>query len=132
MRIAPPYLLITVVQQPRTSSPPSQLKRSSTGVIWMCRASFTNSSCPLLWSGMVVSSQWIGSWFSLTCSDTADFYIIPLLQASRVPSVSSPISVWSLWLQLHGIQYTMLYCLPRGNVSFTLVNIERRVCGCNE
>ena len=34
-----PCLLITVVQQPGTSNPP-----------WMCRASFTNSSCPLSWS----------------------------------------------------------------------------------
>ena len=47
VRIASPSLLITVVQQPETSSPLSQLKRSSTGVIWMCKASFTNSSCPL-------------------------------------------------------------------------------------
>ena len=42
-----PCLLITMVQQPGTSSPPSRLKHSSEGVIWMCRASFTNSSCPL-------------------------------------------------------------------------------------
>ena len=32
------------IQQPGTSSPPSRLKRSSTGVIWMCKASFTNNS----------------------------------------------------------------------------------------
>ena len=40
-------LLITVVQQPGTSSPPSQLKHSSEGVNWMCRASFT-------WLGFIV------------------------------------------------------------------------------
>ena len=65
----PPCLLITVVP----CSPPSQLKRSFAGVIWMCRASFTNSSCPLPWSSMVVSSQWIRWWFSHTCSVTAAF-----------------------------------------------------------
>ena len=48
VRIAPPSLPPhQVVQQLGTSSPPSQLKYSSEGVIWMCRASFTNSSCPL-------------------------------------------------------------------------------------
>ena len=49
----PPCLLITAVQQPGSSSPPSRLKRSSEGVIWMCRASFTNSSCPLPWSSTI-------------------------------------------------------------------------------
>ena len=43
-----PCLLITAVQQPGTSSPPSLLKHSSEGVIWMYRASFTSSSCPLV------------------------------------------------------------------------------------
>jgi len=76
--LLPPCLLITAVQQPGTSSPPSRLKCSSAGVIWMCRASFTNSSCPLPWSSTVVSSQWIGWWCSHTCSATADFSIIPL------------------------------------------------------
>ena len=83
VRIGPPCLLITAVQQPGTSSPPSRLKRSSTDVIWMCKASFTNNSCPLPWSSTVVSSQWIGWWCSHACSATADFSIIPLSQASR-------------------------------------------------
>ena len=62
VRIAPPCLLIAVVQQPGTSSPPSQLKCSPTGVIWMCKASFTNY-CPLPWSSTVAaSSQWIRWW----------------------------------------------------------------------
>ena len=81
--LLPPCLLITAVQQPGTSSPPSRLKRSSTGVIWMCKASFTNNSCPLPWSNTVVSSQWIGWWCSHACSATAEFSIIPLSQASR-------------------------------------------------
>ena len=55
-----PCLLITAFQQPGTSSPSSQLKCSSEGVIWMCRDSFTNNSCPLPRSSTVVSSQWIG------------------------------------------------------------------------
>ena len=67
----------------RDFSPPSRLKRSSAGVIWMCRASFTNSSCPLPWSSTVVSSQWIEWWFSHACSATADFSMFPLSQASR-------------------------------------------------
>ena len=52
-----PCFLITVVQQPRNSSTTSLLKCSSEGVIWMCRASFTNSSCPLPWSRTAVFSQ---------------------------------------------------------------------------
>ena len=58
VRIAPPSLpLITLVQQSGTFSPLSRLKHSSMGMIWMCRASFTNSSCPLSWSSTVVSSH---------------------------------------------------------------------------
>ena len=53
--LLPPCLLITVVQQPETSSPLSRLKHSSEGVIWM--SSFTNSSCPLPRSSTVVSSS---------------------------------------------------------------------------
>ena len=34
--LLPPCLLITAVQQPGTSSPPSRLKHSSECVIWMC------------------------------------------------------------------------------------------------
>ena len=90
VRIAPPCLLITAVQQPGTSSPPSQLKRSSTGVIWMCKASFTNNSCPLPWSSTVVSPQWIGWWCSHACSATADFSIIPLSQVVSCPDYFSP------------------------------------------
>ena len=39
--LLPPCLLITVVQQPGTSSPPSRLKHSSEGVIWM----YTTLNC---------------------------------------------------------------------------------------
>ena len=64
------------------SSPPSRLMRSSAGVMWMCRASFTNSSCRLSWSSTyVVSFQQIG--WAHACSATAEFSIIPLSQASR-------------------------------------------------
>ena len=38
----------------------------------MCRAFFTNTSCPLQWSYTVISSQWIRWWFSRACSATAD------------------------------------------------------------
>ena len=67
VRIAPPS------QPPHHNSPAtrefqssfqSRLKCSSEGVIWMWRASFANSSCPLPWSSTVVSSQWMGWWFS--------------------------------------------------------------------
>ena len=59
VRIAPPSLPPHHSgPEPGTSSPPSRLKRSSTGVICMCKASFTNNSCPLPWSSTVVSSQW--------------------------------------------------------------------------
>ena len=69
---------VATVQQPGTSSPPSRLKRSSAGVIWMCRASFTNNSCPLPWSSTMVSSQWIGWWFSHARS-WYHFYLVWLL-----------------------------------------------------
>ena len=85
-------------------SPPSQLKHSSGGVIWMCRA---NSSCPMPWSSTVVSSQWI-RWFSHACSTTADFSIIPLSQTSWCflqPCLQSPGwrtgSSWCLFALLH-------------------------------
>ena len=81
---------------------------------------------------MVVSSQWIRQWYSHACSATADFSIIPLLQASRCSfSLICSLRLVSLmqtWPQLQGIQYTTLDCLPGGNVSFTLINIKRRVC----
>ena len=48
--LLPPCLLITAIQQPATSSPLSRLKRSSEGVIWMCRASFTYTA-PVLYDG---------------------------------------------------------------------------------
>jgi len=97
--LLPPCLLITAVQQPGNFSPPSRLKRSSTGVIWMCKASFTNN-CPLPWSSTVVSSQWIGWWCSHACSATADFSIIPSCMHFGVPSASSPVSIWSLRCRL--------------------------------
>ena len=89
--LLPPCLLITAVQQ---LGPSSWLIHSSEqGVIWMCRAYFTNSSCLLPWSCTVVSSQWIGWWFSHACSITADFIIISSPRYPGVPSVSSPFSV---------------------------------------
>ena len=81
--LLPPCFFITVVQQPGTSSPSFQLKGSSEGVIWMCRTSFANSSCPPPRSSTVLSSQLIGWWFSYACSATADFTTILLSQASR-------------------------------------------------
>ena len=50
VRIASPCLLITVVQQTWTSSPPSRMKHFFMGIIYMCRAFFTNSSYPLPFS----------------------------------------------------------------------------------
>ena len=48
VRVVPLFrLLFMAVQQKGTSSPPSWLKCSSGNVIWICRTSFTNSSCPL-------------------------------------------------------------------------------------
>ena len=56
---APPCNLLRVaVQQPGSSSPASRLNRSSAGVIWMWRASFSSSSFGLLaWSTISVSSH---------------------------------------------------------------------------
>ena len=53
-----PPCLITAVQQPGTSSPPSWLKRSSSGVI--CRASFTNSSCHILVEALLLGCHMQG------------------------------------------------------------------------
>ena len=78
-------------QQPGTSSPPSWLKHSSEGVIWMCRAFFTNSSCPLPWSSTVVSSQMV----ILPCMlrySWLHHHASPCRRHPCVPSVSSPVS----------------------------------------
>ena len=137
--VLPPCLLITAVQQPGTSSPPSRLKHSSTGLIRMCRASFTNSSCPLPWSSMVVSSQWIRWWFSHACSATADFSIIPLSQASRcsfnLVSSLRLVSPMFTWLQLQGIGYTTLDCYPahmRKGVKQSVFSVCLSVCPSGE
>ena len=55
VRIAPPSLPSDHTSP--ATSPLSQLKHSSAGIIWMCRASFTSSSCPLLWSSTVVAEH---------------------------------------------------------------------------
>ena len=73
-------------------NPPSR-KHSSTGVIWMCKASFTNNSCPLPGSNTVVSSQWIGWWCSHACSATADFPSSPSCRHLGVPSASSCMAI---------------------------------------
>ena len=44
----PSSLMRVTIQQPGSYSPPSQLKHSSAGIIWMWRASFSNSSLSLL------------------------------------------------------------------------------------
>ena len=66
-------------------------------IIRVYRVSFTNSS---RWSNTVVFSQWIGWWYSHVYSTTADFSIIPPLRHVVVPSVSSPVPVWSPWCRL--------------------------------
>jgi len=63
VRIAPPFLPAHHSgPATRIFSPPSWLKRFSEGVIWMCRASFTNICCPLPMSSTVWSppSGWGG------------------------------------------------------------------------
>ena len=151
VRIAPPSLPPAVVQQPGTSSTPSWLKRSFEGVIWMCKhqqllSSTMSQHCGLLlvsqarlsarrvWLMRLVSSQWIGLWFFHVCSATADISIIPLSQHLSVPSVSSPVSVWSPQCRCgHSCRG---YNIPHWNWiayqevvyrSLTLVNIEQRV-----
>ena len=54
VRIAPPSLP-SDHSSPATS-PLSQLKHSSMGIIWMCRT-FTSSSCPLPWSSTMVAEH---------------------------------------------------------------------------
>ena len=98
IRRIPPYLfssclLIASGLATRDSSPPSRLKCSSKGVMWICKASFINSSCPLPWSSTVVSSYWIGWWFSHAWSATAEFSIIPFCRDLGVPLVWSLLSV---------------------------------------
>ena len=130
MRIAiPPCLLIAALQQPGAFSPPSQLKHSSEGVIWMCRAFFTSSYClchgPALWSPP--SGPGGGSPMHAPLQLTSPSP--PSQRHPSVTSVSSPVSVWSPRCrpkpQLQGIQYTTLDCLRRSSVSLTLVNIEQ-------
>ena len=109
----------------------SQLKSSSEGVICMCRASFTNSSCPLPWSSTVVSSQWIRWWFSHTCSTTADFSVIPLSQASwcsfSLVSSLRLVSLMKTWSGLHWGDQMETYAHLNANL-FTLSDELERSC----
>ena len=116
--LLPPCLLITAVQQPRTSSPPFRLKRSSEGVIWMCRAFFTISSCPLAWSCTVSPPSRLDgvspthALLQLTSPSS------PSRRHLSVPSVLSPVSVWSPWCRPgRSCRRYEMDCLPRGNVS---------------
>ena len=90
-----PCHLITAVQQPGTLSPSSRLKCSSEGVIWLCRASFTNSYCPLHGPALWSSPRGSGG-------DPPMHAPLQLTSPSSLsrrhpcfPSVFSPVSVWS-------------------------------------
>ena len=105
VRIAPPScLLITAVQQPGISNPPSRFKHSSMGIIWMCKVLL----CQQLLSSVMV--QWIGWWFSHTCSATATSPSSPSHRHSSVPSVLSSVSIWYLQCR-PGYSY-MIYDIP--------------------
>ena len=91
MRIVPPLL------PPHHCDPatryfqsPSQLRRSSKGVIWICRASFTKSSCPCCgWAPMSFPSGFGGG---------SSMYV--LLQLTSLSSQAS-LSSFSLISSLH-------------------------------
>ena len=132
MRIAPPCLLSIADQQPGTSSPPSWLKRFFAGIssAWTCMQGLLDQQLlPLPWSSAAVSSQWIG------CSSTHAL-LQPTSPSSLsrrypgVPSVSSPVSVWSLRCRLGSSWrvYGILHSIAYQEVMSTLVNIKRRVC----
>ena len=98
--LLPPCLLITAVQQPGTSSPPFRLKRYSTGVIWMCKASSTNNSVlchgPLQWSPPSGLGGGAPTHVPLHLTSPSS----PSRRHLGVPSASSPVSVWSLRCRL--------------------------------
>ena len=132
-------LLITVVQQPGTSSLPSLLKCSSVGchLDVQCMRPSPNciTFCSLPRSTTVVFTQWtMGGGFPRVyiCSTTANFYVIPFRHRHPgFPSVSSSVSIWSpqcrpRWPQLQGIRYryTTLDYISKGNVSLSFINID--------
>ena len=101
MRIAPPCLLITAIQQPRTSSPPSRLKRSSTGVISGC-AGPPSPTTPVLCHG---PARWpppsgLGGGAPTRVPLQLTSPSSPSRRHLSVPSASSPVSVWSLQCRL--------------------------------
>ena len=126
--LLPPCLLITAVQQPGTSvfhlgwSAPPQVSSGCAGS--------PSPTTPVLCHGPV---QWSPP--SGLSGAHAPLQLIspssPSCRHPSVPSVSSPASVWSLWCRLgrscRGYDIPHWICLPGGNVSFTSVNIERRV-----
>ena len=89
-------------------------------IIWTCRASFTSNSCPLpQFSTVVLLLVDLVVVFPLKPTSPSS----PSRRHPGVPSVSSPVSIWSLqfWPQLQGILYTTLDCVPRGNELFHLM-----------
>ena len=80
VRIAPPSL------PPHHSGPATRDFHSSIPVEALLWGSFTNSSCPLPWSSSVVSSDGDSP---MACSATAS------RKHLGVPSLLSPVSVWS-------------------------------------
>lgn len=99
-----------------SSGTSSQLKSSSAGAIWMCKAFFTGSSCPLpcIWFRSLPNRQWLGWWFSHTCS-------ICWIWSTVRSSIWSPLCIigHSSRNRMHGD--TRLFTC--GNVSLTLERI---------
>ena len=94
----------------------SQLKSSSAGAIWMCKAFFTGSSCPLpcIWFQSLPNRQWLGWWFSHTCSICWIWSIVR-------SSIWSPLCIISHSSRNRMYGDTRLFTC--GNVSLTLERI---------
>ena len=127
VKTAPPCLFITVVQQPRIPVLLlnwSATLRVSSGCAGPPSPMASVLCCgPGLWSppsGLSGGSPMHGLLLPSSC--------IPFSQASlcsfNLVSSLQLVSPMYTWPQLQGMQYTILDCLPRGNVSFALVNIE--------
>ena len=108
-------------QQPGSSRPTSRLKRSSSGVRWMCRASFTLNSPDLLaLSITLISCHRIGWCFFHACSATAD--LSPLLANSLL----QPSCRFS-YVHLPATTRNTIYYTRNGNLTLTLESCALKI-----
>ena len=97
---------------PHHSGPATRdFQRSSTSVIWMCRASFTNSSRPLPWSSTVVSALMTTGAFSQNVEKVI----------SELKLVTDNLSLYLLITHLARLSYRLHPCVRKLGFEHTVM-----------